>query len=370
MRIKKIFLLLILNFVFILSFSIFCGEVYSELFPGRLNIINEELNSWEEAERNHRTIIYESKPVGSRDRPDFLKKDPKENLGRIPKLKPEYTSPYNRLPKDMDPTRSSIRTRHNFETGYEISKIKYVEPGVMQDKGIMQSLFGNYTYRPKPADPLYLFNINTYKLEGKFGWGEVDYEAEAAEQAGVQLKGIDDYMIEVRSLLGKEKTNETNQTLIYSGLGYRYLNDDTGGMLTVVKGKGYYGYEREANYYYIPAGIEFTTQHEDSWTVKLNGEYDFLVYGRQISHLSDGSQFTGFTNDDIANDQNSGYGFRGSIKLIKESDAIDFCFEPFWRYWNISDSEVTDASVDGSVGSFIEPKNKSMEYGLRMATSF
>jgi hypothetical protein len=58
--------------------------------------------------------------------------------------------------------------KHTFELGTEISYIKYEEPDVMEDKGMMYGLVGSYTYHDKVM----------LKAEGKGSWGEVDYDGE------------------------------------------------------------------------------------------------------------------------------------------------------------------------------------------------
>jgi len=42
----------------------------------------------------------------------------------------------------------------------------------------------------------------------------------------------------------------------------------------------------------------------------LLGEYEWLIYGLQVSHLSDGDQFNNLNNDDIENPRDHGLGGR------------------------------------------------------------
>ena len=173
-------------------------------------------------------------------------------------------------------------------------------------------------------------------------------------------------MVELRGLLGPDYYYTRNNGIFspYAGLGYRYLNDDTSGLISST---GKYGYERESNYYYIPIGADFTIAIKNNWAIGANLEYDLFVIGHQISHLSDVDP----SLNDLDNKQNNGYGLRGSVKLIKQTESIDFVFEPFFRYWNIGksdDANLTDEDV--IVGYGYEPKNNSTEYGLKLAAKF
>ncbi|MDI6891282.1 MAG: hypothetical protein QMC83_10175, partial [Thermodesulfovibrionales bacterium] len=80
--------------------------------------------------------------------------------------------------------------------------------------------------------------------------------------------------------------------------------------------------------------------------------------GTVKSHLGDVPGYY-----DIENDQDEGYGIRGSIKLKKKGEKINFVIAPFIRYWNIKDSKTT---TDPAGTTWIEPKNHSTEYGINM----
>ena len=85
------------------------------------------------------------------------------------------------------------------------------------------------------------------------------------------------------------------------------------------------------------------------------------------SHLSD----TGLALNDIENNQDKGYGIRGSIKLLKKGEKLDFVTEPFIRYWNIKKSKETAITYSGTIiGYGYEPKNNSIEIGCKLAVKF
>ena len=256
--------------------------------------------------------------------------------------------------------------KHLFEVDAELFSFRYKEPGVMKDAGTMSGFYGRYTYRPSFDELFYTKIINLYRMEGRYSMGEVDYKAEN----NAEIKNIDDWSAELRGIFGKEYVDGPFTTIIYSGAGYRYLNDNSSGRRSRVGNVNYYGYQRESNYYYLPIGLEFSNQINDSWSVAILGEYDWLVHGLQISHLSDGNQFLSTRNDDAENEQNHGYGLRASLRLIRESGIVDLIFEPFIRYWNIEDSEIVSIFVDGSTTNGLEPANNTIETGLKIGLRF
>ncbi|MFC1867212.1 autotransporter domain-containing protein [Thermodesulfobacteriota bacterium] len=246
---------------------------------------------------------------------------------------------------------SDLLQMHTWEFGPEMSHITYEEPSVIEEKGFMYGISGSYTYHNK-----YML-----RAEGRFSYGQVDY---ASNIAG-NLDNIDDYMIELRALGGYDfPISNTSIITPFIGIGYRYLNDDTSGMLTST---GAAGYERESNYYYCPIGIETITKIKNSWLIGLILEYEYFWKGRQISHFSDFDA----RYSDVGNDQNDGYGFRGSIRFQKKSDRWIYVFEPFIRYWDIEKSEKAIVTVNGISGPVAwEPENSSTEIGIVLQIKF
>ena len=238
--------------------------------------------------------------------------------------------------------------KHTGELGTEISYITYDEPGVMEEEGVMWGILGSYTYRDNWM----------LKAEGRFSYGQVDYENSGT------MDNIDDYMLEFRGLGGYDFPILTATILTpYIGFGYRYLNDD----MTGTTSTGALGYERESNYFYSPIGIETITELDKGWSIGLTLEYDYFWKGIQKSHLSD----TGLGLNDLENDQDDGYGVRGSVKFQKKGEKLDFVIEPFIRYWNIKESEETAITYSGTVvGYGYEPKNDSTEFGIKFAAKF
>ncbi len=238
---------------------------------------------------------------------------------------------------------------HTWEVGPEISHITYEEPGVMEEKGFMYGIAGSYAYH----------NIYMLKVEGRYSFGQVDYKNSGT------IDDIDNSIFEFRGLGGYDfRMSETSILTPYIGFGYRYLKDDVGGMTSST---GALGYERESKYYYSPIGIETITKLDNGWSLGLTVEYDYFWKGIQKSHLSD----VDASISDMENDQNDGYGLRGSIKLQKKSEKIDFIIEPFIKYWDIEKSEVSAITVAGSIWGYgWEPENNSTEFGIKFAVKF
>lgn len=240
-----------------------------------------------------------------------------------------------------------------FFVGGEVSYIKYEEPGVMEEKGMMYGVSGLYTYRHSEV-PLVL------RADSKFSVGELDY---TSARTG-SIDNIDDYMLEVRGTAGINSRPIGKFVFMpYFGIGYRYLNDDSGGMTSTTCAKGY---ERESNYYYSPMGIEVTEEFKNGWSLAGIMEYDLFWSGKQKSRLSD---IAGY--GDIKNDQGNGYGMRSSIKIIKKSKNIELLFEAFIRYWDIGESDLSEMTYkDVIIGYGYEPENNSTEIGLKGGISF
>lgn len=239
--------------------------------------------------------------------------------------------------------------KHAWELGAEISHITYDEPDVMEEKGFMYGILGSYTY----------YGNLMLKAEGRFSYGQVDYKNSGT------LNNIDDYMLEFRGLAGYNfPAFKASIITPYIGFGYRYLNDDMSGMTTST---GALGYERESNYYYSPIGIETITKLENGWSIGVILEYDYFWKGIQKSHLSDAVAGV----SDLENDQNDGYGLRGSIKFQKKGERVDYVIDPFIRYWNIEKSEEQAITYAGVIYAYgYEPENNSTEFGIKFAVKF
>ena len=307
---------------------------------------------------------------------DLQKKSPKESLQQTDFSKPvQYASVATGLtPDDAElspqaPLSSKVSSLHRdfdknqntSEIGFEFNRYRYTEPVFnLVDKGNLYGLYTNFTARPAKKDGLYEDIIDMYRAEVRFNYGLVDYKSSGSGT----IDGDHDWSLETRLLAGKDYmiSNESRLTS-YLGIGFRYLDDDSSGRATST---GALGYERESRYFYIPLGIELTTEIAQGWMVTPNLEYDLFIEGKQISRLSDVN--SGFP--DIRNKQRHGFGLRGSIKFIKPCNPMSFVFEPYIRYWHIQDSDETTTAGSVFIVTGLEPENKTVEYGVRLGAMF
>jgi len=237
---------------------------------------------------------------------------------------------------------------HSFEIGFEAFHKEYKEPDVMNEKGMMVGVGLAYTYHDKAM----------FKASLLLAYGEVDYENSGT------LDGIPDRHVELRGLVGYDfAVDPTFVVTPYIGLGYRFLRNDSAGMITST---GARGYNRESNYFYTPVGIAVVKILPEGWTLSAEAEFDYLWYGKQYSDLSDANPLF----PDISNDQDQGYGIRGAVRIEKKLSASSVFLEPFVRYWHVSQSDDAIFSAGGTLYRGYEPKNDTTEIGASVGLKF
>ncbi len=241
----------------------------------------------------------------------------------------------------------------SFEIGPELYLFEYKEPGYMKEEGEFIGIVLGFTSRDW-ADSLpdkrggFMF-----RAEGRFAYGQVDYDGELSDGTPYTMDDIDDFAFEGRLLFGGDFLGGDTVNTIYSGFGYRYLSDDSS--------SDPYGYLRQSNYFYLPVGYQFDSTYKTGWSIGFRLEYDIFLWGVQKSHLSD----VGL--NDVNNDQDSGYGYRASIKIQNKSKNGSFIIEPFFRYWDIDRSDISYA---GSGFYGVEPANETTELGVQIIWMF
>jgi hypothetical protein len=251
-----------------------------------------------------------------------------------------------------DTTREQ-ETPHHWEVNAESYYHNYEEPGVMEQDGIFYGVGAAYEYAQKQRP--------WFRYEGRFAWGQVDYTSPVSGT----LDDIDDFTLETRGLLGYAfGVTQHISVTPFAGFGYRYLNDDSQGRTT---NTGAVGYERESNYYYSPIGLQALVALNETWTVRSRGEYDFLWKGRQKNRFSEA--IAGLS--DLENDQDEGYGLRGSLGVIRRGEKMDVTVDGFVRYWDIEDSDLRPVNYLGTtIGLGYEPANETIETGAVIGLRF
>ena len=244
--------------------------------------------------------------------------------------------------------------RTAWEIGAEIYSFKY-EESVMEEEGLFLGFNLGYTSRPWLAESQTESTPEggvMFGLEGRFAFGQVDYDGALLDGTPYTIDNIDDYTLETRAILGADQLSSAAMHTIYTGLGYRYLNDDLSSDPA--------GYERESNYLYLPLGYQFGAGLDSDWSWAARFEYDIFLWGEQRSHLSDLSADP--PEPDVENEQDEGFGYRVSVRLQREYSSGVLIIEPFFRFWDIEDSDI-------SLGWF-EPANETTEYGIRFIWMF
>jgi hypothetical protein len=284
-------------------------------------------------------------------------------------------------------TKAVTEALNRVEVGLETFAFSYREPGIMKDRGCLTGVYGVFTHRLADNQHIKTFKdawrdklkVNKLSVEGRFAGGDVDYES---EETGTR-DGLNFYVFELRGLLAYEMPLIPSGAITpFFGVGFRYLKDDSGGKVSSTNN---WFYDRESRYFYLPIGLEISRRMKNRWSVSLTCEYDIFLVGKQKSHLENGgatvlSSSDGqlYVLDTLENDQEEGFGLRGSLKFMKSHDRWDFVFEPFVRYWNLKDSQLAQwTSNSGSLLWYYdpareypvygyEPENNTTEYGVRI----
>lgn len=278
----------------------------------------------------------------------------------MPESVSESVSPEQRVPLLKQVNNFIHRKVHEVEMGTEISHIVYKEPIFdLKNRGEMYGIYGVYTYRPNKEEIFSNDVITMYRLDAKISFGQMDYSSTSGT-----ISGIEDYLFELRGVMGYDWAISNDWLATpYFGFGYRRLSDDSSGKTSSL---GASGYGRVANYVYIPIGLEISHQLNKAWRVGATGEFDWFLWGRQESFLSDADS----SLPDLINEQKRGLGLRGSLKVLKEGDKVNFLVEPFVRYWHLSDSKTVVAAGSGVVIAGLEPNNNSTEMGIKAGVQF
>jgi hypothetical protein len=239
-----------------------------------------------------------------------------------------------------------LKTQTGNDFGLSVSAYQYQEPEIMSLKGAKMGLDLHAVKA--------LQNDLFIRGDLRFAFGTVDYSGSGT------ASGEPDWYIETRGLVGKDW--EINEMVLaaYTGLGYRYLFNDGRGITST----GYGGYRRESNYLYLPIGIIHRIALKDQARLESTLEYDDLLTGTQISSLSD----VGGGYSDVTNNQSSGYGLRLSAMYQKNKWAIG----PYVYYWNIGQSDIVPEIQNGVPTGYglVEPKNNTVEFGLKASQQF
>ena len=240
----------------------------------------------------------------------------------------------------------ALLTRNGQELGLTLSHYKYEEPDFMQLEALKLGL--DY------ATTLMIDAEQTWsmRVELRYANGQADYSSNGTGEADNQP----DWYVDARALFGKDFDYKSYVLKPYLGLGYRYLFSDLRGESST----GAQGYRRTSHYTYLPLGVVHRVGLANGSRFENTLEFDYLLLGQQKSYMSDYLEAIGYSENsaDVTNQQHDGYG----IRLASMYQFSAWSVGPFLSYWNIGKSEVDPAGH--------EPKNNTLEYGLKGAYKF
>lgn len=225
-----------------------------------------------------------------------------------------------------------------WEIGPEVSYFRYEEPDTMVEKGVLYGVAGAYTR---------LRSDRMFRVEGEFCFGLVNYSGSLTDTGDpYSMSGNRDFLLNARLLWGQVRDWDGWDHRFYAGLGYRALNDDSS--------SDPYGYDRQANYLYLPVGLKAYHEISGPWQIGVGGEFDILLLGVQFSGI--------YEHGALVNVQWPGFGARFSVELRYKTERADLALAPFLQYWWVDDSNVSDG--------WYEPRNNSLQYGLGLIWRF
>lgn len=279
------------------------------------------------------------------------------------------------------------RKPHETEMGIETYGYKYLEKvegdHFMDLKGRFYGVFLNHTFRPHQMDPFFADFINMVRLELRYARGKMDYNGGVQFSNGdsvpLSMSGIPDWVLEGRVLIGKDIPWRGLMVTPFSGLGIRALEDDASKVSGTFEKNGVTntisGYKRTSHYYYVPLGVELEVRLTRGWKARFSLEYDILIAGMQRSHSPVVISYQGvdYHYSSIKNRQTKGYGWRTALHLKKEMDGYGVFIEPFYRFWDIEDSQLGRFAATAGyefVGVGMEPSNTTREIGVKMGVVF
>lgn len=240
-------------------------------------------------------------------------------------------------------------TAHTVEVGWEVGHFAYIErhngERFMEEIGALAGPVAAYRYRAPTG--LRLF------AEAGHWRGEVRYESDD----GVLYNNDRLTSLRVGGAIPIEGTGGE----VYAGYGYRRWFDGLGAH----SDRG--GYDRITRYHYLPLGVRWIFLQE-GWRVVARAENDFFLYGHNTSRFSQLDQYE--SNAQLI--QDSGWGGRLSLAVEgRVSDQMKAGAAVFFRHWRVDDSGTDSVKhIDGGHDRYLEPRNRTSFYGVRLFARF
>jgi hypothetical protein len=269
-------------------------------------------------------------------------------------------------------TAADAQTRGGFEVGAELFDYSYREELDGEDIVFDDGIFGG-------------FHASYVETLGS-GWfararllattGSVDYRSTGSglidpanpdPGPGARLNNVDQQIGQLELTAGRDFPIGGGATLTpFTGFAARVLTDNSGGLETE---EGFFGYDREISYGYVPLGLAASVPIGGTSTLLLSAQYNWVVNGKAESKFSKIDPEA----PDVKLDLDGGHGLEASALLQLPVGRNAISFGPFIRRWDIdeSDSFILLNPEDPTEGlEFFEPKNRTTELGLRVSFAF
>jgi len=245
---------------------------------------------------------------------------------------------------------NSLRTRSGQEIGLTVSNYAYQEPSASVSISAI-----NYGLE---------YQKTTLLSDGRFILAGLDYASGTGRYSGSGTLDIPSYYYNGKIAIGADWAYRSGIISPYIGLGYRFLNETGGGLTTST---GDVMYDRQSTYLYIPVGFKQRSLTAGGGMLESTFELDYLVSGNQFSGLSVMNNFSYSNSSDVNNRQTSGYGLNASV-MYKRQDG--WSLGPYWKYWNISKSDLGTWTYTSGSTSVYEPANTTEEFGFKALYQF
>ena len=250
---------------------------------------------------------------------------------------------------------------HTFSLGLEQARYYYVEPDVYQMMpyntygarwmNLKGNLWGaSASYRLTWRENLFV------QPEFRILYGKHRYNNGQKKKITYKTKHeIPSLLYEPRLIVGGYVPVMSKVTISpYTGIGYRFKSDD-GEEVKICNDPRNLGFYRKSNYVYVPFGASAEYTLNDTWSVSLKGEYDWMVKAWHYSRR--------LTSTPRTYSQPNGYGLKGEASVFYLYKKVKFSISPYLNYWNIRNSKEKD-------GGAMEPYNVTFESGMRLGVSF
>lgn len=234
----------------------------------------------------------------------------------------------------------------------------------------------DYSYREKLEGPDFVrddgkfFGLNAAYVETLGGgwflrakaasaFGSVDYSSSDGD-----IDNVYQDVTQVEFHVGRDFLLGGDTTVTpFTGIGGRVLGDHSGGEETDT---GFAGYDRRVGYTYIPVGLAAAVPLMGRSTLIFTGQYNIVVRGEAKSKFSEiDEEFP-----DLKLKLKGGSGIEAGAMVRMPNGSNTLSFGPFVRHWKIDQSESLVIEEDGERDEFVEPRNSSTEFGLRLTFGF